>query len=83
MRIKLLCESLGKKMITEAPAECMRYGTMHEWLRGNGLSHFQIVRLIEKGIIQKRPIPGCGVRAWYSASQIKEAVFNGWEGNGK
>jgi len=65
-------------MITEAPTELMRHGTMLQWLMKNGLSRFEIEVLIETGVIRARPIRPGG-RAWYNASQIMQDVLSKFE----
>jgi len=65
-------------MITEAPTELMRHGTMLQWLMKNGLSRFEIETLLKTGVIRARPIRPGG-RAWYNASQIMKDVLNGGE----
>ena len=62
-------------MATEAPSEMMRYGTMLQWLMENGLTEYEITRMIAKGVIRCRH--HAGGRAWYYASQIKRDVLNG------
>jgi hypothetical protein len=68
-------------MSKAAPAEMMRYTPMRDWLKENGISEYEVLKLIDAGRIRqgklRDPKKKKGqVRAWYSASQIERDVLN-------
>ena len=60
-------------ILTPPPQENLRYHQMFAWLLHNGLSGFEIRRLVKKGAFKANYIP-FSKRAWYSATQIKKAL---------
>jgi hypothetical protein len=62
-------------MITiPAPRENMRYSDVVNWLKENGYSGFEIRRMMEEGLLEAHYIKPFGKNAWYSATQIKQAL---------
>lgn len=64
--------------MTAPNKEFLRYGEARDWLKSEGISEKEFLKLIDADVIKPKPLRPSG-RAYYFTSQIKRAVLNGAE----